>query len=268
MPGGPKPAKNMQQQQRGQKQQQQVDRPRGQDRKQVNKLPDIKKQGGKQQGDKQHAGPKGDGGKQQAGPKGDGGKKFGDYLKDKDRDRDGGNKAAGGDKKDGKDPDRPGLGDYLKDKDRGRPDDGKHADDKDKGGKDHHGDGKHAGDDKDDKGGKDGKGHDDDGKHADDKYPGGKQTASMTARATTKGPSWSTASTLCVEEGQRLREARRARPGLLRLADGQDRQVLRLRPGLHLASWRLLPAAGRRGRTGRTRLRSGRTGLRAGRTRA
>ena len=173
MPGGPKPAKNMQQQQRGQKHQQQVDRPRGQDRKQVNKPLENPKQG-KSQGDKRQAGPKGDGGKQQAGPKGDGGKKFGDYLKDKDRDRDGGNKAAGDDKKDGKDPDRPGLGDHLKDKDRGRPDDGKHADDKDKGGKDHDGDGEHAGDDKDDKDGKDGKGHDDDGKHAGEKYPGGK----------------------------------------------------------------------------------------------
>ena len=86
MPGGPKPAKNMQQQQRGQKQQQQVDRPRGQDKKQVNKLLENPKQG-KPQGDKRQAGPKGDGGKQQAGPKGDGGKKFGDYLKDKDRDR-------------------------------------------------------------------------------------------------------------------------------------------------------------------------------------
>ena len=118
-PGGPKPAKNMQQQQqRSQKKQQQVDRPRGQDKKQVNKLLENPKQG-KPQVDKRQAGPKGDGGKQQAGPKGDGGKKFGDYLKDKDRNRPDGGKTADDDKKGGKDRDRPGLGDYLKDKDRG-----------------------------------------------------------------------------------------------------------------------------------------------------
>ena len=166
--------------------------------------------------------------------------------------------------------DRPGLGDHLKDKDRGRPDDGKHADDKDKGGKDHDGDGEHAGDDKDDKDGKDGKDHDDDGKHAGEKYPGGKHDdGKHDGKGDHKGPGHGRLQApLCVEEGQRLREARRARPGLLWLADGQDRQFLRLRSRLHLAPWRLLPAAGGRGRAGRTRLRSGRTGLRAGRTRA
>jgi Caspase domain len=142
MPGGPKPAKNIQRQQQHQKQQQ-VDRPRGQDKKQVNKLLENPKQG-KPQVDKR-----------QAGPKGDGGKNFGDYLKDNDRNRPDGGKTADDDKKDGKDRDRPGLGDYLKDKDRGRLDDGKHADD-----------------DKDDKGGKDGKDHNGDGKHAGDKYDG------------------------------------------------------------------------------------------------
>ena len=55
MPGAPKPTKNIQQQQRGQKKQQ-ADRPRGQDKKQVNKLLDQPKQG-KPQVDKRQAGP-------------------------------------------------------------------------------------------------------------------------------------------------------------------------------------------------------------------
>jgi hypothetical protein len=143
MPGGPKPAKNIQQQQRSHKQK--ADRPRGQDKKQVNKLLDNQKQG------KQDGKPQGE--KRQAGPKGDGDKKLGDYLKSKDRDRHDGGKTAGDDKKGGKDRDRPDFG--------------KADDDDKKGGKGHPEDGKHAGDDK---GGKD---HDGDGKHAGDKYPGG-----------------------------------------------------------------------------------------------
>ena len=126
------------------------------------------------------------------------------------------------------------------------------------------GDGKHAGDDY-----PVGKDHDGDGKHAGDDYPGGKHDGDKHDGNDHKGPVLVECKhPLRVEKGQRLCEAWRARPGLLRLADGQDRQFLELRSGLHLPPWRLLPAAGGRGGAGGTRtLRSGRPRLRAGRTR-
>ena len=138
MPGGPKPAKNIQQQQQ-RSHKQQADRPRGQDRKQVNKLLDNQKQG------KQ-------GGKDRNRPDRDGGKNFGDNRKGgKDRDRSDGGKTAGDGKKGGKDRDRPDFGKADDEKKGSRPDEGKHAGD-----------------------GKDGKDRDGDGKHAGDDYPGGK----------------------------------------------------------------------------------------------